>query len=53
MKMTQAKLNELSQAMYKVLYKDDKPNYNLSTRDFMQLLFVMDDLSANPILKVK
>lgn len=40
---------ELSDKMYKVLYENDKPKYRLSTRDFMELLFVMDELSMNPL----
>lgn len=47
----QEKLNELSQTMYKVLYPNDKPNYTLSTDQFMQLLFVLDELSTQPILR--
>ena len=41
---------ELSREMYRVLYPNDKPNYHLSTDDFMRLLFVMDNLSSYPIL---
>jgi hypothetical protein len=51
--MTQAKLNELSQAMYRVLYPNDKPKYNLDSNDFMELLFVLDELSTTPILRSK
>lgn len=41
--------NEMSKIMYKILYKNNKPNYNLSTEDFMQLLFIQDELSNQPI----
>ena len=44
-------LNRLSQQMYDILYKNDQPNYKLSTDDFMKLLFVLDDLSLNPLLR--
>ncbi len=50
--MTQEHLNKLSQEMYSVLYPNDKPKYNLDTDDFMRLLFVLDELSLTPILKV-
>jgi len=40
---------QLSKRMYEVLYKNDKPNYRLSTNDFIQLLFIMDELSTNPL----
>ncbi len=49
--MTQEKLNELSKEMYSVLYPNDKPKYNLDSKDFMRLLFVLDELSLTPILK--
>ena len=40
----------LSERMYKVLYPNDKPNYKLTTEQFMQLLFIQDELSMNPLL---
>jgi hypothetical protein len=40
---------DLSDRMYSVLYKNDKPQYQLTTDDFMQLLFIMDELSTNPL----
>ena len=40
---------ELSGRMYKVLYPNDKPNYKLTTEQFMQLLFIQDELSMNPL----
>ena len=40
---------QLSKRMYEVLYKNDRPNYRLSTNDFIQLLFIMDELSTNPL----
>ena len=40
---------ELSKRMYAVLYPNDKPNYNLTTNDSMQLLFIQDELSMNPL----
>ena len=40
---------ELSQKMYDVLYQNDKPNYNLTSEQFMKLLFIMDELSMNPL----
>lgn len=49
--LTRDKLNGLSQEMYSVLYPNGKPNYNLSTKDFMRLLFVLDELSLSPLLK--
>jgi hypothetical protein len=44
---------QLSERMYKVLYFNDKPNYNLSVEDFMELLFIQDELSMNPLLTRK
>lgn len=44
---------ELSERMYKVLYPNDKPNYKLSNEQFMQLLFIQDELSINPLLNKK
>ena len=41
---------ELSKRMYEVLYPNDKPNYKLTTEQFMQLLFIQDELSMNPLL---
>lgn len=41
---------ELSRRMYEVLYPNDKPNYKLTTEQFMQLLFIQDELSSNPLL---
>lgn len=41
---------ELSRRMYKVLYPNDKPNYTLTKEQFMQLLFIQDELSMNPLL---
>jgi len=41
---------ELSKRMYRVLYPNDKPNYNLTTKQFMELLFILDELSMNPLL---
>ena len=41
---------ELSDRMYKVLYPNDKPNYKLTSEQFMQLLFIQDELSMNPLL---
>lgn len=49
--MTQEKLNELSEEMYRVLYPNDKPKYNLDKQDFMKLLFVLDELSTTPLLR--
>ena len=40
---------ELSKRMYAVLYPNDKPNYQLTTEQFMQLLFIQDELSMNPL----
>lgn len=41
---------ELSKRMYEVLYPNGKPNYNLTSEQFMQLLFIQDELSSNPLL---
>ena len=41
---------ELSKRMYAVLYPNDKPNYKLTSEQFMQLLFIQDELSMNPLL---
>lgn len=41
---------ELSKRMYDVLYPNDKPNYTLTKEQFMQLLFIQDELSMNPLL---
>jgi len=41
----------LSDRMFKVLYANDKPNYKLTTEQFMELLFIQDELSLNPLLK--
>ncbi len=41
---------ELSKRMYEVLYPNGKPNYKLTTEQFMQLLFIQDELSMNPLL---
>lgn len=49
--MNKSELNRLSEVMYSILYKNNKPNYNLSTEDFMQLLFIQDSLSKEPIIK--
>jgi len=51
--MTQEKLNKLSQEMYAVLYPGDKPKFNLDTKDFMRLLFVLDTLSTTPLFDGK
>lgn len=40
---------ELSNRMYSVLYPNDTPKYKLTADDFMQLLFIMDELSMNPL----
>lgn len=40
---------ELSDRMYKVLYPNDKPKFKLTNDDFMQLLFIMDELSMNSL----
>ena len=42
---------QLSERMYKVLYFNDKPNYNLSVEDFMELLFIQDELSKNQLFR--
>lgn len=39
----------LSQRMYEVLYPNDKPNLNLTKDQFIQLLFIQDELSMNPL----
>ena len=49
MSLREKRQYELSKRMYKVLYANDKPNYNLSVEDFMQLLFIQDELSMNPL----
>lgn len=51
MKMQEKRQYELSERMYKVLYPHGKPNYTLTTEQFMQLLFIQDELSMNPLLK--
>lgn len=43
---------ELSDRMYKVLYPNGKPNYKLTTEQFMQLLFIQDELSMNQVLHI-
>lgn len=49
MKIAEKRQYELSELMYEVLYPNDTPNFRLSTKQFMQLLFVLDELSANPL----
>lgn len=44
---------QLSDIMYKVLYSNNKPNYKLTTKQFMELLFIQDELSINPLLTNK
>lgn len=49
MKVEEKRQYELSRRMYSVLYKNDKPQFTLTTDDFMQLLFIMDELSSNAL----
>lgn len=49
MRIQEQRQYELSKRMYDVLYPNGKPNYKLSTDDFMQLLFIQDELSMNPL----
>lgn len=39
----------LSRRMYEVLYPYGKPNYTLTPEQFSQLLFILDELSTNPL----
>lgn len=48
--MQEKRQYELSDRMYKVLYPNGKPNYKLTTKQFMELLFIQDELSLNPLL---
>jgi len=48
--MQEKRQYELSDRMYKVLYQSDKANYKLTTEQFMELLFIQDELSMNPLL---
>ena len=50
MKLAEKRQYELSKRMYAVLYPNDKPNYTLTPEQFMQLLFIQDELSMNPLL---
>lgn len=50
MSIQEKRQHELSEIMYKVLYANDIPNYKLTTDQFMQLLFIQDELSINPLL---
>lgn len=50
MKLAEKRQYELSKRMYEVLYPNDKPNYKLTSEQFMQLLFIQDELSSNPLL---
>lgn len=50
MKLAEQRQYELSKRMYAVLYPNDKPNYKLTSEQFMQLLFIQDELSSNPLL---
>lgn len=50
MNMQEKRQYELSDRMYKVLYPNGKPNYKLTTKQFMELLFIQDELSLNPLL---
>lgn len=50
-RLTDEELNDLSKQMYGIMYINDKPNYNLTAEEFMQLLFIMDELSSDPLLR--
>lgn len=41
---------QMSETIYNIIYKNGKPEYKLSTEDFMQLLFISDELSDKPLL---
>ena len=49
MKIEAQRQYDLADRMYDVLYKNDVPQYQLTTDDFMQLLFIMDEISSNAL----
>lgn len=51
MRVQEKRQYELSKRMYQVLYPDGKPNYHLSIEQFMELLFIQDELSMNSLFE--
>jgi hypothetical protein len=50
MSITEQRQHQLAERIYSILFINDKPNYTLTTDQFMQLLFIQDELSKYPLL---
>ena len=50
MSITEQRQHQLAEHIYSILFINDKPNYTLTTDQFMELLFIQDELSKYPLL---